>query len=67
MPFPEIEADELHFALSGLLTETPGLYQVRVKFTTTDGFFKSDRIWFEAIDPIERAGTTPGGMVVDRT
>jgi len=67
MPPPEIENNEVFIALSGFLTELPGLYQVRVKFTTTDGFTKSDRIWFEATDPIERKGTTPGGLVVDRT
>ena len=66
MPPPEIEGSELSFALSGLLTELPGLYQVRVKFTTVDDFTKSDRIWFEAVDPIEREGTTPGGLVVDK-
>lgn len=44
MPPPEIEGNELSFALSGTLTENPGLYQIRVKFTTVDGFSKSDRI-----------------------
>lgn len=41
---PQIENSEVSFGLSGLLTEVPGLYQVRVKFTTTEGFTKSDRI-----------------------
>lgn len=44
MPLPQIEDNTLSFGLSGSLTELPGLYQTRVKFTTVDGFKKSDRI-----------------------
>jgi hypothetical protein len=66
MPPPDLIDNTAGLALSGLLTEEPGLYQVRAKFTTTENFIKSDRIWFEAVDPIERANTTPGGVAVDR-
>ncbi len=66
MPIPDLTDNTATLVLSGQLTQIPGLYQARAQFTTSDGIKKSDRIWFEAVDPIEREGTTPGGIVVDR-
>lgn len=58
--------NEANFAFPALLTTQPGLYKVRAQFTTTDGLVKSDRIWFEAVDPFPVAATTPGGIAVER-
>lgn len=63
---PELVDNTATLVLSGELTKIPGLYQVRAQFTTTEGYKKSDRIWFEAIDPIERTATTPAGIAVER-
>jgi hypothetical protein len=61
----EIANNEVTFAFPGSLTEQVGLYKLRAKFTTNQGIIKSDRIWFEAQDPLERASATPVGIAVD--
>ncbi len=66
MQAPNLTANEAMFKFPAQLTTQPGLYKVRAKFVTVDGQVKSDRIWFEAVDPFPVAATTPGGEAVSR-
>ena len=63
---PSLSNNEATFVFPAQLTQMPGLYKVRAQFITADNQKKSDRIWFEAIDPFPVAATTPGGEAVSR-